>query len=125
MELADVTDSKSVGSDTVWVRVPPPAPEIDKLRVRLVDFTFSLLTLHFSVKVSASQMVFLIAFICVTVFCYQNACILGVYDIVPYSDGNIVNFTGLHFNGNSFFPDKKCCFAFEKHKYLAFRLSVI
>ena len=26
MELADVTDSKSVGSDTVWVRVPPPAP---------------------------------------------------------------------------------------------------
>ena len=27
MELADVTDSKSVGSDTVWVRVPPPAPE--------------------------------------------------------------------------------------------------
>ena len=27
MELADVTDSKSVGSDTVWVRVPPPAPK--------------------------------------------------------------------------------------------------
>ena len=26
MELADVTDSKSVGSNTVWVRVPPPAP---------------------------------------------------------------------------------------------------
>ncbi len=24
--MADVTDSKSVGSDTVWVRVPPPAP---------------------------------------------------------------------------------------------------
>ena len=22
-----MTDSKSVGSDTVWVRVPPPAPE--------------------------------------------------------------------------------------------------
>ena len=28
MELVDVTDSKSVGSDTVWVRVPPPAPKI-------------------------------------------------------------------------------------------------
>ena len=26
--MADVTDSKSVGSDTVWVRVPPPAPAI-------------------------------------------------------------------------------------------------
>ena len=25
--MADVTDSKSVGSDTVWVQVPPPAPE--------------------------------------------------------------------------------------------------
>ena len=27
MELVDVTDSKSVGGDIVWVRVPPPAPE--------------------------------------------------------------------------------------------------
>ena len=26
MELADVTDSKSVGSNTVWVQLPPPAP---------------------------------------------------------------------------------------------------
>ncbi len=25
--MADVTDSKSVGSNTVWVQVPPPAPE--------------------------------------------------------------------------------------------------
>ena len=25
--MADVTDSKSVGGDTVWVQVPPPAPE--------------------------------------------------------------------------------------------------
>ena len=25
--MVDVTDSKSVGGDTVWVRVPPPAPK--------------------------------------------------------------------------------------------------
>ena len=25
--MADVTDSKSVGSDTVWVQVPPSAPK--------------------------------------------------------------------------------------------------
>lgn len=24
--MADATDSKSVGRDTVWVQVPPPAP---------------------------------------------------------------------------------------------------
>ena len=29
MELADVTDSKSVDGDIVRVRVPPPAPDID------------------------------------------------------------------------------------------------
>ena len=29
MELADVTDSKSVGSNTVRVQVPPPAPYLD------------------------------------------------------------------------------------------------
>ena len=28
MELADVQDSKSCGSNTVWVRPPPPAPRI-------------------------------------------------------------------------------------------------
>ena len=26
MELADVPDSKSGGSDTVWVQIPPSAP---------------------------------------------------------------------------------------------------
>ena len=30
MELADVTDSKSVGSDTVRVQVPLPAPKQEK-----------------------------------------------------------------------------------------------
>ena len=29
MELADVTDSKSVDGDIVWVRVPLPAPKSD------------------------------------------------------------------------------------------------
>ena len=37
MELADVTDSKSVGSDTVWVRVPPSAPA-KKLTAKVVSF---------------------------------------------------------------------------------------
>ena len=30
--MVDVTDSKSVGGDTVWVRVPPPAPRRSSLR---------------------------------------------------------------------------------------------
>ena len=29
--MADVTDSKSVGGDTVWVQVPPPAPRKSEL----------------------------------------------------------------------------------------------
>ena len=37
MELADVPDSKSGGSDTVWVRVPPSAPN---KKVRLVRAFF-------------------------------------------------------------------------------------
>ena len=40
MELADVTDSKSVGSDTVWVQVPPPAPDIkDRFLFRNLSFS--------------------------------------------------------------------------------------
>ena len=27
VELADALDSKSSGSDTVWVQLPPPAPK--------------------------------------------------------------------------------------------------
>jgi hypothetical protein len=30
MELVDVTDSKSVGGNIVWVRVPPPAPTMSQ-----------------------------------------------------------------------------------------------
>ena len=47
MELADVTDSKSVDGDIVWVRVPPPAPNTEKnesatfwLRVRFFSYYF-------------------------------------------------------------------------------------
>ncbi len=36
--MADVTDSKSVGSDTVWVRVPPPAPKRKDRLVRSFCF---------------------------------------------------------------------------------------
>ena len=38
MELADVLDSKSSGSDTVRVRPPPPAP--NKSRVNFVHSAF-------------------------------------------------------------------------------------
>ena len=38
MELVDVTDSKSVGSDTVWVRVPPPAPRRSKRHIACSGF---------------------------------------------------------------------------------------
>ena len=40
MELADVLDSKSSGSDTVRVRPPPPAPE------KATDFYLSLFQLN-------------------------------------------------------------------------------
>ncbi len=47
-ELADALDSGSNGRKAVQVRPLLPAPKIDKFRQKLVDFTFSLLTLHFS-----------------------------------------------------------------------------
>ena len=34
MELADVTDSKSVPGNRVWVRVPPPAPRISQAHAK-------------------------------------------------------------------------------------------
>ena len=36
--MVDVTDSKSVGGNTVWVRVPPPAPRRSKLCIACSDF---------------------------------------------------------------------------------------
>lgn len=35
-----MTDSKSVGSDTVWVRVPPPAPRRSKLCIACSDLFY-------------------------------------------------------------------------------------
>ena len=44
MESVDVTDSKSVGGNIVWVRVPPPAPYITNPKSlenpRLSGFSF-------------------------------------------------------------------------------------
>ncbi len=42
LELADEADSKSVGSDTVRVRPPPPAPlkRIDPLGLVLFNFVY-------------------------------------------------------------------------------------
>ena len=36
--MVDVTDSKSVGGNTVWVRVPPPAPRRSKVRFAPTSF---------------------------------------------------------------------------------------
>lgn len=44
MELADVTDSKSVDGDIVWVRVPPPAPN------KATDFDTRSVVLFFTLK---------------------------------------------------------------------------
>ena len=38
--MADVTDSKSVGSNTVWVQVPLPAPEKSTLMRSNLDRFF-------------------------------------------------------------------------------------
>ncbi len=40
LELVDEVDSKSIASDGVRVRVPPPAPKIDKLRQEVCRFPF-------------------------------------------------------------------------------------
>ena len=40
LELADETDSKSVGGDTVWVRPPSPAPIVPKWFLPLRYFLF-------------------------------------------------------------------------------------
>ena len=56
MELADVTDSKSVGSDTVWVRVPPPAPDENPF-TKWADFRlyYSLFIIHHSLFIKKTD----------------------------------------------------------------------
>ena len=39
--MADATDSKSVGSDTVWVQVPPSAPKIKDTDCGIFYFLFN------------------------------------------------------------------------------------
>ena len=46
MELADVVDSKSTASDSVPVRVRPPAPKKDALIIR-ASFCFVFINLKF------------------------------------------------------------------------------
>ena len=41
--MVDVADSKSAGGDTVWVRVPPPAPNPYNPNLFLVGDGFGLL----------------------------------------------------------------------------------
>ena len=36
--MADASDSKSDVGDNVWVQVPPPAPIVSKLSIRLAFF---------------------------------------------------------------------------------------
>ena len=46
-ELADETDSKSVGRKGVWVRVPPPAPFIfEKCCFQHFFFLFKMMIFH-------------------------------------------------------------------------------
>ena len=49
--MADATDSKSVGGNTMWVRLPPPAPPaqaLGDLSLEKVIFLFVLFTFHSS-----------------------------------------------------------------------------
>ena len=54
MELADVTDSKSVGSDTVRVRPPPPAFTKKCLHSSVRAFSVSVYQFCFDAAASAA-----------------------------------------------------------------------
>ena len=57
MELADVTDSKSVDGDIVWVRVPPPAPKRKSVHNsgRIFFLYYSLFNIHHSLFIKKER----------------------------------------------------------------------
>ena len=49
--MADATDSKSVGSDTVWVQVPPSAPNRNNTNPEQSRFVFFFTRDYFGIQI--------------------------------------------------------------------------